>query len=582
MILTIVNNFWNNPIKLTLFILFIVLIIILTGLLVLWGKKITLKKLEIKILQKIDILKRLPLKYKIFRVSEIARNNNAYAKDLVIWRTKYEIIYEKKLVSCLEVLKKLYLPTKINGQTKQSHPNYKTLQPLYKELALLEDEGRKLLGEIDKQLQIELLQRDYILAHKIMFTALQEDAAKLQMNVSLDENKFNDFQRNIESMFNEFEEFLSAGDFSRTDQILSNITTSLTIFVEILDNIPQIKILLTKVVPNKLSLLKDKYVLFNKDENSKDILKYSFDELTTNIDEIKILISKHIDNLQYKKATKKTIEIINSINDFDNTIEHQKAIISCFKKYYKIVMDYINKIERSFNIVSRQIESLRSSSILTPKEDGIYREAMAKTKQLTHDTNYLVLEINKNGKDYVKFNNELVKLLENGITTHEAIAGVVKIIEKRNFAETEIRKTIHLLEVVLLQAEVRLNQLEYKKLLGKYEKVINDYRKSLDKIKSISFDVTKKEEVQEVTAKLDRLKTDVLKLFEKIKNNILLDILAQEALIYAQKYSLTNDAIENQLKNAEISYRSGDYDSSLFVSLKVLTEAKIGKSGKGS
>ncbi|WHQ37404.1 septation ring formation regulator EzrA [Spiroplasma sp. SV19] len=569
----VINNIINNPIKLTLFILFFACLLLLSITLFFWGRKRHLKTVEIKILQKFDILKRLPLKHKVFRISEIARHNNRYAKDLVIWRTKYEIIYEKKLISCLEVFRKLY---QINKATPKKIPKLSAQKiiPLLKELTLLEEEARRLLDEINSQLQIELLQRDYILAHKKMFNSLLEDAVKLQMNVSLDTKKINDFERNIEGMFDEFEDYLTAGNFLKTEQILSNITTSLTIFVEILDNIPQIKTLLTKVVPNKLSLLKDKYVLFNKDENSRDLLKYSFDELTKSIDETKILISKYIDNLQYKKATKKTIEIINQISDFDQTIEHQKAIILCFKKYYKIVMEYINKIERSFNVISRQIEALRSSSILTEHEESIYREAMGKTKELTHDTNRLVLEINRNGRDYVGFNKELVRLLENAVVTQETLENVVKIIEKRNFAETEIRKTIHLLEVVLLQAEVRLNQLQYKKLLTKYEKAINDYRIALEKVKQLSFDVNNRYEVDEVTGKLNRLKTEVLKLFEKIKNNILLDLLAQETLVYAQKYILTNDDVDDQLRNAQIAYRDGDYDGSLFLTLKIINEER--------
>ncbi|AXF96756.1 septation ring formation regulator EzrA [Spiroplasma phoeniceum] len=565
------ENIINNPIKLTLLILFFACLLLLIITLVLWGQKRYLKTIEIKVLQKFDILKRLPLKHKIFRISEIARYNNRYAKDLIIWQTKYEIIYEKKLISCLEVFRKLY---QINKTTSKKMPKVavQKIIPLLKELTLLEKEARRLLDEINSQLRIELLQRDYILAHKKMFNSLLEDAVKLQMNVSLDSKKISDFERNIESMFDEFEDYLTAGDFVKTEQILSNITTSLTIFVEILDNIPQIKTLLTKVVPNKLSLLKDKYVLFNKDESSRDLLKYSFDELTQKIDENKILISKYIDNLQYKKATKKTIEIINQISDFDQSIEHQKAIISCFKKYYQVVMDYINKIERSFNAISRQIESLRSSSTLTAHEEGIYREAMGKTKDLMHDTNRLVLEINRNGRDYVNFNQELVHLLENAVVTQEALENVVKIIEKSNFAETEIRKTIHLLEVVLLQAEVRLNQLQYKKLLTKYEKAISDYRQSLEKIKRISFDVNNPSEVDEVTGKLNCLKTEVLKLFEKIKNNILLDLLSQETLVYAQKFILPNDDVDDQLRNAQIAYRDGDYDGSLFLALKIINE----------
>ncbi|WP_338956411.1 septation ring formation regulator EzrA [Spiroplasma endosymbiont of Polydrusus cervinus] len=563
------GNIINNPVKLTLFILFFICLLLLIITLVLWGKKRHLKTIKIKVLQKFDILKRLPLKHKLFRISEIARYNNRYAKNLIIWRTKYEIIYEKKLISCLEVFRKL---DQTNKAATKKLPKVTTQKiiPLLRELTLLEAEARRLLDEINSQLQIELLQRDYILAHKKMFNSLLEDVVKLQMNVSLDTKKINDFEQNIERMFDEFEDYLTAGDFAKTEQILSNIITSLTIFIEILDNIPQIKTLLTKVVPNKLSLLKDKYVLFNKDESSRDLLKYGFDELAQNIDVTKILISKYIDNLQYKKATKKTIEIINQISDFDQNIEQQKAIISCFKTYYQVVMDYINKIERSFNAISRQIEALRSSSTLTAQEESIYREAMGKTKDLTHDTNRLVLEINRNGQDYVTFNQELVRLLENAVVTQEALENVVKIIEKRNFAETEIRRTIHLLEVVLLQAEVRLNQLQYKKLLAKYEKRIADYRESLEKIKRISFDVNNPSEVDEVMGKLSRLKTEVLKLFEKIKNNILLDLLSQETLVYTQKFILTNEDVDDHLRNAQIAYRDGDYDGSLFLALKII------------
>ncbi|WP_238335962.1 hypothetical protein [Spiroplasma citri] len=61
-------------------------------------------------------------------------------------------------------------------------------------------------------------------------------------------------------------------------------------------------------------------------------------------------------------------------------------------------------------------------------------------------------------------------------------------------------------------------------------------------------------------------------MFEKIKNNILLDLLSQETLVYAQKFILTNDDVDDQLRNAQIAYRDGDYDGSLFLALKIINE----------
>ncbi|WP_368487203.1 septation ring formation regulator EzrA [Spiroplasma sp. DGKH1] len=572
--LSLIQTIIHNSVELTFFIIFILCFLIFCYFLGVWISKQRFKKIEIKILTKFDVLKRLPLKHKIFRVSEIAQHSNKFAKDLVVWRTKYEIIYEKKLISCFEVFRKLYA---LKNRKQLSSAKMK---PLYNELVILEQEARKLLTEINEQLQIELLQRDYILSHKVMFNALIAEVEKLKMNVALDEKKINDFEKSIALMFDEFEEYLTSGDFEKTSQILSNITTSLTIFVEILDNIPQIITLLTKVVPNRLSVLKDKYLFFNKDENNRDLLKFTFDELAANVDNDKSLVFRYIDNLQYKKATKKTIEIINMISEFDTTIEQQKKIISCFKKYYKIVMDYINKIERSFTIISKQIEALRSSSVLTEQEESVHRDAMGKVKQLSHDTNKLLLEINKNSRDYVFFNNELIRLLENAVETQNALEEVVKIIEKRNFVETEIRRTIHLLEVVLLQAEVRLNQLQYKNLLNKYQKIISEYRASLERIKKIPFDINKEFEVKDVSVKLNKLKKDVLKLFEKIKNDILLDLLAQEALVYSQKLILTNQSAEKQIKNAQLAYKNHDYESTLYLTIKLLFDVKNNKKNK--
>ncbi|WP_004027733.1 hypothetical protein [Spiroplasma melliferum] len=131
----IINNIINNPIKLTLLILFFACLLLLIVTLVFWGQKRYLKTIEIKVLQKFDILKRLPLKHKIFRISEIARYNNRYAKDLIIWRTKYEIIYEKKLISCLEVFRKLYQINK-TASKKMPKVSVQKIIPLLKELTL--------------------------------------------------------------------------------------------------------------------------------------------------------------------------------------------------------------------------------------------------------------------------------------------------------------------------------------------------------------------------------------------------------------------------------------------------------------
>lgn len=82
--LSLIQTIIHNSVELTFFIIFILCFLIFCYFLGVWISKQRFKKIEIKILTKFDVLKRLPLKHKIFRVSEIAQHSNKFAKDLVV------------------------------------------------------------------------------------------------------------------------------------------------------------------------------------------------------------------------------------------------------------------------------------------------------------------------------------------------------------------------------------------------------------------------------------------------------------------------------------------------------------------
>lgn len=338
-----------------------------------WKKKIVLKNLEIEVFRKIEIIKRIPLRFKIFRIANIADKNTFFIKFLVIWRTKYEKFIENMYITNIEKFNKLIQSMSKDKKTeKPSQDVYrKNLNMLLKNFTIIEQESRLMLDEINSSLKVEFLQRNYIVSQKKMFNELLSDLKKFTFMGYMKKESMNNFIFSLQNLFNDFEKNIRVGDFLKNEDLINDINSGLKVFLDILKVIPQSYLFLEKVLPKKIIEAKEMRDEFLADNFKKDYIPLSYDLFKEEINKKVSLLDKYLKAIQYKKVPLIVYEIIVSFYKYINDFSNQKNIMDIFNNYYNMMPDIISYIEKTYTTVINQIEDLKITSSLTSEEEEV-------------------------------------------------------------------------------------------------------------------------------------------------------------------------------------------------------------------
>ncbi|WP_339024319.1 hypothetical protein [Spiroplasma endosymbiont of Agriotes lineatus] len=284
------------------------LILLLIFILIIWQILLFIfhqrKFLEGKIINYLEIIKLLPLRQRLYRLSEISSYHHEFETIL-----PYRIfLYESNSQELLSLINESLIILKQDQQDINKFSLYKLKQLLAK-INKLSKKSRSLLLDYENALKIELTQREqtsldlahnynilcllnykihfylciylkfvlqlksniikivdkikgYIpsLLYKSFFNQLVNNATKLQIHVAINSKKLDYLINVLQNMLYNFKIELTKGVFLKSYQILNKIVIGLISFTEILDKIPQLLTIVYKVIPKQLKQMTTLYM----------------------------------------------------------------------------------------------------------------------------------------------------------------------------------------------------------------------------------------------------------------------------------------------------------------------------------
>ncbi|WP_342252505.1 septation ring formation regulator EzrA [Spiroplasma endosymbiont of Amphibalanus improvisus] len=527
-----------------------------------------------KSLEIIKILDKLPLKQKLLRIEQNTWVHKEVENDLLILRTQYEIFYEKKLFDILDSLNSLFKEESIEIGIKWNRKNrYKIklireqLQIIYKEIKEFENNLNILLGK-------EKIQREYILMHKSLFHELNKDYKKLQLNFETGRQNMEKFIGQIKELFNDFEEQLNECKFEKLSQTTNNITNVLNIYTELLQAFPQIMMVISKVVPKKMTNLKNKYILFNDDKDYKPTLKLNLKELEDFVEEEKEIIKEKMENIQYKTALKHTWVLLSTIDNFDKSINNKKKMVQSFKAFFLVTENYVETIVEKFKYADFELNTLSSISELNREELDTYQLSKQIFQKITKTWSVLMKNVKYQIKkgNYKSISQETDSLLQICLKAQYLIQSLDGIIKNQSKKSNIIKESAHKVELVLVQIESRLSQILNEGTVAKYAKQIASSREDLEVFKKLNLDKNNDKDKKKILEKLYSLKNSIIILYYKISDEFIIFSLAQEAILYVRKYLLNSGTVEDRIEEIENSFGEGNSLESLEQSIKLMYE----------
>ncbi|AXK51383.1 septation ring formation regulator EzrA [Spiroplasma alleghenense] len=525
----------------------------------------------------IDILKRTPLKIHLQRISNINNVNKVFEQELMVWRTKYELLFEKELKKIFDSLSGI-----INNR-KATLPlisNYKKVNEIYLTLKEIQRKVQEINEEIEDAIEIELIQRSNSILVREVFQELKEEATMLTFGkIEIDELKLANTIQQIEGFFEEFYIELEEGNYRKSWDVLYKIDNSLIFLIELLDNIPTIISTILTTVPNKLIELKNKYVTFGKvnERITKTAEQYSI--LEHNVDTLRIKINNELKRLQYKKANKLLAEIFDLINKFTNEVEYDDSLKNFFESNDEKMRYFIKEIDTACANIEKAHRSIKAINKAPSPEWNNFektRYEFLKTKELAYKI-FAIIDTSSNLADLdlktLKNNSKIV--IQRALQNVENLENSVLEIEGKTSSMEHLLNDVIFVQSILSQCEVKINQHRSVPELKKYLMPINELNQAINEFEEKKIiHADSEEEKKYISEKINDLAKRAWKLSSQINDTIFLDFISQEIILYMERFVDTHPGAEQVIATAEQYYHNRHLDQLIGYSFKQINNLK--------
>lgn len=486
------------------------------------------------------------------RLEMISRTNLLYVDIYNEYHKKFKYIFDMQDKYVAGIIRQLKTLIK-NKQYKQVK---KALSEGKKSLADFENATNELDSQLNKLIKPEEESRQYALRLKENLRSVKQSYNSNAVDLEIVSNSLNVVFDKLDHKFNEFEAHIESAEYEDANAMLPNIEKIIDQLKNVLQELPELCILVTKILPEKIksveneseSLSIQNYPLHHL------LLSHEFEEFTNNLNNLKQrLISLNIKDVKNDALTMQN-NIENLHNNFRKEVDSKIFFDANCSKTYSDALD----LEKNF---------LRLCSLL-PEMNNIYKideEEQAKIKKLKDDINQL--GVSKRSLDtfihsstptpYSTLQNKLEKLIQDFEKVSQEVDNFKIYLESLKISSEDAYSLVFSYYYHLKQAELQLRNIAIKTTIDKYQDDIDQSYVLLSEI----YDTLKITpiDVNTINAKVDALKSLTNELFDNINDASNVSSMAESAILYANRDRYHQIDVHQQLLLCEQQFFNGEF-----------------------
>ncbi|QBQ08064.1 septation ring formation regulator [Spiroplasma gladiatoris] len=523
-----------------------------------------------------DAITKSSLKNLIRRISNIYDETKDLEKEYYVWRTKFELIYEKQVSKIMLEFVKLL---EDRSTTKPLISNYKNYQKVYQNLASINNTIYDLYVEIYSKIEVEFLQRDFVTYLKEVFSAIKEEVIIVTFkDYEIDHEKLNGIVIKIEELFEDFYINMEEGWLKASWDLLGKIKASLLFVIELLEAIPETFSYIKAVIPEKLAEIKNKYVTFGTSSREKlNLNANNYLNLEYQVDQLRIKALNQIKNLQYKKVRSTLEEIEDLILNFKDSVEYEDKLKKYFREDTENIKNNFDKVWKATWAIQKELHEAKTLSKIKTIESSQFEEARSKFISTKENIELIFSRFDvseSTGKEInlMELKEELLKALSNSIEDIEHLEKSAKWIEKNTINVASLINHVIFLQSLLNQCEVKINQYRSIKELGpRFLESINYEQDKLQEFLKQRVALIKTHEEKELASLyIEEVTNEIMTIVRDLKDAIFLDYISQEIMVYLERYVGKYNGMEELIDRCEVLFKQRQLEQLINLSLNTL------------
>ena len=540
----------------TTFIIIIIILIILRN-----KKKSNYKKT----IEELDVEKNkiigIPILSELSKVRELVKTDDLKQK-LAYWDETFREIKEEKI----DALTDLITEADFLVDRRDYINAIKKIADIEINIAALKQKTELLLDEIKVITNSEERNRTIITKLKAIYRECESKYERTKKDYGPLISSFDNYFFDIENKFKKFESFMDKNDYVSVEEIVIDLENNINVLKKFLDETPDLVIMATLMIPNKIEETKTMYARMQRDGYPLDYLniEYNLKEINTKVENIiNNLKEFKLDNAQVELKT--MLEYFNTIfNNFDKEKEAKEIFRENIKKLKKRI-EGINKVVYDIYI---QMDDIKSTYDLSDAEISKFSDISKDLEKINED--YKTLFEHGKGRTfaYSKLLTELDGLSDRLTRLQDELDYRLKSITSMKDDESRAKEQLNMIENLLIKSKYKLK--DYK-----IPVIPNNYFIELEEAGEAIREIIKELDKKPIVIKILNIRVDtardlVFKIYNKT-NDIVKNVATCEGLIvYGNRYRTTYSEIDDALNKAEDLFRKGRYKQSIDTSVNAL------------
>ncbi len=543
-------------------VLFIAMIVILITMSVRRKKKLK------KVVEELDYEKNkiigVPILSELSKVKELVKTDDLKQK-LADWDKTFNEIKDDKINNLTDLITEADFLI-----DRRDYKNaIKKIADIEIDLEAIKLKTDTLLEEVKVITKSEERNRGVVTKLKAIFRECENKYERTQKDYGPLKESIELYLVDIDKQFKKFEVYMDRNDYVSVEKLVVDLENKISGLKDYLDKTPDLVVMATMMIPNKIEETKTAYVRMQRDGYPLDYLNIEY-----NIKEIREKIDHIIDNLKEFKIADADIElktILEYFNTIFNTFDKEKECKEIFRENIKKLKRKIEGINKVVYDIYIQMDDIKNNYDLSDSEVSKFSIINKNLENINED--YKVLFEHGKGKTfaYSKLNEELDGLTNRFTRLQDDLDYHLKSITSMKDDENRAKEQLDMIENLLVQSKNKIKNYKIPVIPNSY---FIELEEAGEAIREIIKELAKKPIVIKVlNIRVDTARDLVFKIYNKTNDLVKNAITCEKLIVYGNRYRFSYKEIDEALNEAEELFRKGKYKQSIDTSVKAISLA---------
>lgn len=484
-------------------------------------------------------------------------NNKDLEEKYNYWKSLFKIIKDTEVVNITDEL--------ISAEELLEGRNYAEVKEILGriefDIYISKSRAQRLLEDIKEITLSEQKNREIVTKLKADYRSLflQYNNGNNKDDYALIETPLELQFENIDKLFSAFELAMEGNVYSEVGKIVKALDDSIGNLKVVIEEAPSIILMGKNLIPNRIKEINKIYENMKSEGYNLNYLNIEY-----NISESEKKVADVFDRLNVLNLEDSIFELRTIMDYFDSLysdFDKEKISKKMFDEYFRSVIIKCKKLKKIIGNLSNKIDDIKFSYDLTDDDVKIIVELKSEVLECEKEYDGLVALFREKETAYSKLNKEMEIINARLLKCEDKLDYTLRSLGSLKEDEIRAREQLDEIKSIVKQAKAHMNSYKLPVVPKSYEVELEEAGEA---IKNMIIELEKQPiSIKTLNTRVDTARDLVLKVYNTSLEIVKTASMAENAIVYGNRYRPNNASIDAGLTKAEREFFKGNFKSSL-------------------